>query len=49
MGGSIIALVRNEEKGKEVIDACLSVGADEGWVSRVGEGVRVESEQDLGG
>jgi len=43
MGGSIIALVKNEEKGRDVIDACLSVGAKEGWVSKVGEGVRVES------
>jgi len=43
MGGSIIALVKNEEKGKDVTDACLSVGAKEGWVSEVGEGVRVES------
>ena len=44
MGGSIIALVKNEKKGRDVIDACLSVGAKEGWVSKVGEGVRVESE-----
>ena len=43
MGGSIIALVRDEEKGKDVIEACLSVGAKAGWVSKVGEGVRVES------
>jgi len=43
MGGSIIALVKNEKKGKEVIDACLSVGAKAGWVSQVGGGVRVES------
>jgi len=42
MGGSIIALVKNEEEGKKVIDACLSVGARNGWVSKVGEGVRVE-------
>ncbi len=42
MGGSIIALVRNEEKGKRVIDECLLVGAKKGWVSKVGEGARVE-------
>jgi galactokinase len=43
MGGSIIALVKNEEEGKKVTDACLSVGAKNGWVSKVGEGVKVES------
>ncbi len=42
MGGSIIALVENEEKGRRVVDGCLSVGAKGGWVSKVGEGVRVE-------
>lgn len=42
MGGSIIALVKNEEEGKKVIDTCLSVGAKNGWISKVGEGVRVE-------
>jgi galactokinase len=42
MGGSIIALVEDERIGLNVVDACLSVGAKNGWVSRVGEGVRVE-------
>ena len=42
MGGSIIALVKNEKAGKKVIDACLSAGAREGWVSEIGEGVRIE-------
>jgi galactokinase len=42
LGGSIIALVGNEKEGKKVIDACLSAGAKKGWVSRVGEGVRLE-------
>jgi len=42
MGGSIIALVKNEEDGRRVIDACLHVGAKNGWVSKVGEGVKVE-------
>lgn len=41
-GGSIIALVKNEEVGRKVIDVCLSVGAKSGWVSKVGDGVRVE-------
>jgi len=42
MGGSIIALVEDERIGRKVLDACLSAGAKNGWVSRVGEGVRVE-------
>ena len=42
MGGSIIALVKNEEDGQKVIDTCLRVGAKNGWVSKVGEGVKVE-------
>ena len=42
MGGSIIALVRDDDTGSDVIDACLSAGAKKGWVSRVGEGVRME-------
>jgi len=43
MGGSIIALVKNDEQGRKVVDAGLSVGAKNGWVSRVGEGVKLES------
>lgn len=42
MGGSIIALVRNREVGERVVNACLSEGARGGWVSEVGEGVRIE-------
>lgn len=42
MGGSIIALVKNKGDGRKVIDACLCVGAKNGWVSKVGEGVKVE-------
>jgi galactokinase len=42
MGGSIIALVKDEKMGRKVLDACLSAGARNGWVSRVGEGVRVQ-------
>ena len=45
MGGSIIALVRDNETGRNVIDACLSVGAKKGWVSEVGEGVRIEPQK----
>ncbi|MCW4020036.1 MAG: GHMP kinase [Candidatus Bathyarchaeota archaeon] len=42
MGGSIIALVKNRKEGKKVIDACLSSGAQKGWVSKVEKGVKVE-------
>jgi galactokinase len=44
MGGSIIALVKDKKMGRKVLDVCLSAGAKNGWVSRVGEGVRVEPE-----
>lgn len=43
MGGSVIALVKNEKLGRKVVEACLSVGAKNGWVSEVGEGVKVGS------
>lgn len=42
MGGSVIALVKNREVGRKVIEACLSAGARRGWVSEIGEGVRME-------
>lgn len=42
MGGSIIALVKNQQTGRRVVDACKSVGAENGWTSKIGEGVRVE-------
>ncbi len=45
MGGSIIALVKDEEVGKKVIGACLSVGAKNGWVSKVDEGVSLEQKR----
>ena len=47
MGGSIIALVKDEETGERVVNSCKSVGAENGWVSRVAEGVRVESQVSL--
>ena len=40
MGGSVIALVKNQEIDRKVVNACLSVGANDGWVSAVGEGVK---------
>jgi len=43
MGGSIIALVRDEKHGKKVIEACMRADAKDGWVSKVGEGVKTES------
>ncbi len=42
LGGSVIALVKDEEDGSRVIDACSRVGAKNGWISKVGEGVKVE-------
>jgi len=42
-GGSVIALVKDHETGRRVVRACLSVGATNGWLSRVGEGVKVET------
>jgi len=42
MGGSIIALVKDREVGGKVVEECLSAGARKGWVSEIGEGVRVE-------
>jgi galactokinase len=43
MGGSIVALVKNMEHGRKVVDSCLGAGAKNGWVSKVGEGVKVEA------
>jgi len=43
MGGSIIALVKDEKQGKAVVDACVKNNAKDGWVSKVGEGVKTES------
>lgn len=45
MGGSIIALIKDENVGKRVVDGCLSSGAKNGWVSRIGNGVRIEKTQ----
>jgi len=47
MGGSIIALVKNEEMGRRVVDACNSAGAKNGWTSAVGEGARVQEQSGL--
>lgn len=42
MGGSLIALVENEEVGRRVVEEAKAEGAKEGWVSGIGEGVREE-------
>jgi len=47
MGGSIIALVKDEESGRKVVDACVSIGAKNAWVSKVGAGVEVESSDQI--
>jgi len=47
MGGSIVALVENEESGRKVIESCLSAGARNGWVSKIGEGARVEQRSQI--
>jgi galactokinase len=46
MGGSIIVLVKNVEDGRKVINACLRVGAKNGWVPKAGEGVKVENSRE---
>jgi galactokinase len=46
MGGSIITLVKDEDVGRRVVDACKCVGADNGWVSKVAEGARIEQSHD---
>ncbi len=43
MGGAVIAITDNEERGKEILRAGIDAGGVEGWVSRIGEGVRVEN------
>lgn len=40
MGGSLVALVKNQKCGANVVEACLSAGARNGWVSMVAEGAR---------
>jgi len=42
LGGSLITLVKDSEMGWKVIQAGLSAGAKQGWVSRVASGARIE-------
>ncbi len=44
MGGSLIALVRNGHIGQKVLSAGLDAGAKQGWVSKVGNGAKIEKE-----
>jgi galactokinase len=42
LGGSLIASVKDSRIGNEVLDASLSAGAKQGWISRVAPGAKVE-------
>jgi galactokinase len=42
LGGSLIALVRDSRIGNEILDASLSAGAKQGWISKVALGAKVE-------
>jgi galactokinase len=46
LGGSLIALVDNNEYGKTTLEAGLKEGAKQGWVSSIGPGARVENLED---
>jgi len=48
MGGSIIALVKDEETGRKVVDACKAVGAENGWTSKIGEDAKVQGQDAKG-
>jgi len=41
MGGSLIALVRNKDSSKRVIDAALKSGAANGWYVEISEGAKI--------
>jgi galactokinase len=42
LGGSLIALVKDYETGWKVVQAGLSAGAKQGWVSNAARGARIE-------
>ena len=42
LGGSLVALVRDEGQGRKVLDSALNAGACRGWVLGLDEGVRSE-------
>lgn len=41
-GGSLIALVKDSGMGYKVLDASLSVGAKQGWISKVSPGATID-------
>ena len=43
LGGSVIGIVDEKDIGKKVLEAGLKAGGLRGWVSTIGEGVKVES------
>ena len=43
LGGSLIALVKDFNTGREVLDAGLSAGGKQGWISKVAPGVKMET------
>lgn len=43
LGGSLIALVKDFNIGREVLDAGLSAGGKQGWISKVAPGVKMET------
>jgi galactokinase len=47
MGGSLIALVKDAYVGQRVLSAGLNAGAKQGWVSKVGNGARIEKTGNL--
>jgi len=42
LGGALIALVKDVESGKRILEAGLKAGAKKGWVAKIDEGVKVE-------
>jgi len=45
LGGSLIALVQDSSMGHKVLDASLSAGAKQGWISKIAPGARIEIRQ----
>jgi len=43
LGGSLIALVKDFNIGRDVLDAGLSAGGKQGWISRVAPGAKMET------
>jgi len=43
LGGSLIALVKDSRMGCEVLDASLSAGGKQGWISKAAPGAKIKS------